>query len=291
MAWDNVLPATWTWDADRAVIGGVALDEIADAVGTPCYVVDEAHLAGRLSRFRAAFGPDVGLVYAAKAFWCLAMAETLAPAGWMADVVSEGELAIALAGGLSPSRILVHGNVKTDREIELAIAAGVARIVVDAPDEMRRVVAIADGRRVELMLRLNIDVGADTHPKIRTTGAAAQFGMTTRQADEALGVVGPGVSVRGVHVHIGSQLRDPRLHAEALTEVGRFVEERRERFGDTGSFDLDIGGGFPVAYLHTDVIEPLEAFADAILSAASGFPEARILVEPGRSVVATAGVS
>lgn len=288
MTWQDVVPETWAVGPQGVEVGGVPLVAVAEGVGTPCYVVDRRHLSERLARFERAFG-DVGLAYAAKAFWCVSLAELIAGTGWLVDVVSEGERAVAAAGGIGPQRQVVHGNVKTDRELEAAIADGVYRLVVDGPDEMRRLVAVAAGRPVDVLLRLNVDVAADTHPKIRTTGAAAQFGMTVEQADDALAQVVDGVTVRGVHVHIGSQLRQPRLHAEALTAIGHFVEARRQRFSEV--YDLDVGGGFPVAYLRSDVVPPIEQFADAILGACSEFPTARLIVEPGRSVVANAGVS
>lgn len=281
----DVLPNNWEADT----VGGCALSELAETYGTPLYVVDERHVIDRLAAFQNAFGEDTVTAYAAKAFFCVAMAELLGRAGWWVDVVSGGELATALAGGLPPERVIVHGNVKTDEELETAVAQGVGRIVVDDPAEMARLVTIAAGRPVRTMLRLNIEVGADTHPKIRTTGAEAQFGMIAEEADAAVGQLGDTVSLHGVHIHIGSQLRNPDVHVMALNAVMAFAERRREVFvGDR--IDLDVGGGFAVPYLADDPVVAIERFAEPLLEAVSAHPGIRLMVEPGRSVIANAGV-
>ena len=285
MGLKDVLPDNWDGDA----LGGCPLSELADAYGTPLYVVDERHLLDRLARFQTAFGPNTVIAYAAKAFFTVSMAELLAKAGWWVDVVSGGELATAIVGGIRPDRILVHGNVKTDDELEVAIAANVGRIVVDDPDEMARIVKIAAGRPVRTMLRLNIEVGADTHPKIRTTGAEAQFGMTDEDADLAIGRIAGAVTLHGVHIHIGSQLRDPRVHQMAFEAVLAFAERRRRSFVD-GPIDLDIGGGFGVPYLGSDPVVTVEQFAEALLDTVNDHPDVRLMIEPGRSVIANAGV-
>lgn len=281
-----MLPNNWR---DGAV-GGCDLAELAATYGTPLYVVDEEHIVERLSTFRSAFGADTVTAYAAKAFFAVAMAELLADSDWWVDVVSMGELATALAGGISADRIVVHGNVKTDEEIEYAIRCGVARLVIDDPAEMSRVARIAAGRSVGVMLRLNVEVGADTHPKIRTTGAEAQFGMTEEQADEAVGRITDNLNLHGVHIHIGSQLRDPGVHRAALDAAVEFAQARRARFCDD-RIDIDVGGGFGVPYLSTDPVVPIGEFAAALQAAAREHPDIRLMIEPGRSIVANAGVS
>lgn len=281
----DVLPDNWDGDA----IGGCALSELADTYGTPLYVVDERHLLDRLTRFQYAFGPETIIAYAAKAFFCVSIAELLAEAGWWVDVVSGGELATAIAGGIPPDRILLHGNVKTDEELEGAIATGVGRVVVDAPDEMERIVRIAAGRPVRTMLRLNVEVGADTHPKIRTTGSEAQFGMTDAEADLAISHKADAVTLHGVHIHIGSQLRDPRVHQMAFEAVLEFAKRRRGSFDDD-LIDLDIGGGFGVPYLSSEPVVDVEQFAETLLETVSAHPDVRLMIEPGRSVIANAGI-
>ena len=285
MGLSDVLPDNW----EANTLGGCALSDLAEIYGTPLYVVDERHVVDRLAAFRQAFGAPTVTAYAAKAFFCIAMAELLNRADWWVDVVSGGELATALAGGMAPERIIVHGNVKTDEELETAIAIGVGRVVVDDPAEMARLVTIAAGRPVRVMLRLNVEVGAETHQKIRTTGSEAQFGMTDAEADAAIGQMADAVSLHGVHIHIGSQLRNPDVHVMALKAVLAFAEQRRDSFA-AGQIDLDVGGGFGVPYLADDPVVPVEQFAEPLLHALSGHPGIRLMVEPGRSVIANAGV-
>ncbi len=290
MGLEDVLPMNW----EGRALGGCSLSDLADIYGTPLYVVDERHVVDRLAAFQHAFGSDTVTAYAAKAFFCVAMAELLAAAGWWVDVVSGGELATALAGGIDPGRIVVHGNVKTDAELEQAIVAGVGRIVIDDPAEMSRLIEIAAGRPVRTMLRLNIEVGADTHPKIRTTGSEAQFGMSEHQADEAIahlgGVAGHGITLHGLHIHIGSQLRDPQIHRMALDEVMAFAEKRRDRFSGK-VIDVDVGGGFGVPYVDADPVIPIESYAKVLTAAVGEHVNLRLMIEPGRSVIANAGVT
>ena len=291
MSLDDVLPKTWSRFPRGAGVGGVALAEIADTHGTPVYVVDVDHIESRLDEFRAAFGDEVRLAYAAKAFWCVEMAALIDRHGWWADVVSAGELSIGLAGGLPAARMLMHGNFKTDRELDLATERGVGRIIADDPSEITRLDAL-DGPPVDILLRLNVDVGAETHPMIRTTGADVHFGMSADAADLAIELSerSPAVRLAGVHVHIGSQLIDPSVHGAAVEAASAFLAERRARFPQ--AVELDVGGGMAVPYVRDDPVVGLDRYADAIASAVAsgGIEGLTVTVEPGRSVVANAGM-
>lgn len=286
MGFEDVFPQTW--EGNR--IGGVAIDSIVEEFGTPVYVVDEGHVRDRLRAFNDSFGPDTVTAYAAKAFFCVEMARLVAEAGWWVDVVSAGELATALAGGVPAKRLMVHGNVKTDAEIAEAIRVGVGRLVVDDPDEMGRIKELAKGRPVRTLLRLNIEVGADTHPKIRTTGHEAQFGMTLDEAEAALAQRSDTVTVHGVHIHIGSQLRNPKVHLAAFEAAADFVEQHRSAFSGE-IVDIDVGGGFGVAYLLNDEPVALDQFADRLIEAVGQREGLRLMIEPGRAVIAQAGVT
>jgi len=303
-----LLPRSWAAGSDGASIGGVALSDIAGRFGTPAYVVDEAHLEARLVEFREAFGPSVTPVFAGKAALYCALVRSLDRAGWWIDVVSAGELAIATRSGLDASRLLMHGNAKPPAEIDEAIERGVARLVIDHPGEVDLVAArvaarAAAGRSagdrdaVDLLIRLNADVAAVTHEKVRTTGAKAQFGMDARTAAEAVerAVGAPGVRPAGVHIHVGSQITDLETFRRAARAVVEFAAPLREAFGEV--VDLDLGGGLAVPYVAGDRAPSVEGFADAIRR---GLEEAgaderlgprRLLIEPGRSVIAAAGVT
>lgn len=290
MSLEEVMPSSWSV-SEVAHLGGVSLPELASRFDTPLYVVDVAHIVGRFDEFRAAFGPAVRLAYAAKAFWCSAMASLVAGHGWWADVVSAGELLTGLQGGLPAERMLMHGNFKTTEELKLAAHHSVGRLIADDPSEIARLDQI-DGDPLDVLLRLNVDVGADTHPKIRTTGADVHFGMSAELADEALALAARSAAVRlaGVHVHIGSQLQDPSVHGAAVSAAGEFLRARRGHFPD--SVDLDVGGGMAVPYLRDDPVISLDRYADAILTAAQevDIEGMTLTIEPGRSVVANAGI-
>ena len=291
MTLKDVLPQTWVDSDAGASLGGVSLSELAADHGTPVYVFDVEHIESRLDEFRRAFGPHVRLAYAAKAFWCIEMASLIERHGWWADVVSAGELLTGLAGGLPAGRLLMHGNFKTDAELELAATHGVGRIIADDPSEVARLNRMG-GPPLDILLRLNVDVGAKTHPKIRTTGADTHFGMSADAADAAIAAAEGSSRVRlaGVHVHIGSQLIDPSVHGAAVAAASEFIAARRGRFPDT--VDLDVGGGMAVPYVRDDPVIGLDRYADAISSAAlgGGVEGLAITVEPGRSVVAIAAV-
>lgn len=280
-------------------MGGVDLGAIAAEYGTPAFVMDEAHLLDRLSTFREAFGDDCGLVYAGKAFLCGAFVRHLVDAGWWIDVVSTGELEIVTRAGMPPERTLMHGNAKPRDELAEAASRGVGRIVVDHPGEIEVLseLGAGAGRDVPVLLRLNADVAAVTHAKVKTTGRHAQFGMDAQAASEAVSaaVSAPGVRLAGVHIHVGSQIRDLETFRRAAGAAVAFVEPHRDRFDDR--VDLDLGGGLAVAYLRGDPVGDVAEYAEAIRGgladarAGKRLGDYRVLIEPGRSVVATAGVT
>lgn len=297
----RLLPRSWTTGAAGAAVAEVPLAGIAERFGTPAYVVDQGHLEARLEEFRAAFGPDVALVFAGKAALYGALVRLLDRAGWWIDVVSAGELAVALRAGFDPSRLLMHGNAKPPPEIDEVLAAGVARLVIDHPGEVdlvsERVAAREGDRDVSVLVRLNADVAAVTHEKVRTTGAGVQFGMDPASAGDAVAraTKAPGVRPAGVHIHVGSQITDLETFRRAARAVVEFAAPLRDAFGDV--IDLDLGGGLAVPYVAGDPAPSVTGFADAIRG---GLDEARadqrlgpyrLLVEPGRSVIATAGIT
>lgn len=299
MALDRVLPRSWSATDGVARVGGVPLAALAERYDTPLYAVDEAHLEGRLTEYRAAFGPRATLVYAAKAFFCRAMGELLAALDWHVEVVSDGELEVALRSGILPERILMHGSAKRESEIDRAIAAGVGRVVVDHGREVAALEAGAERHEadVDLLLRLNLDVAAVTHPSVKTTGLPAQFGMDAETARRVTAEIEghPRLRLTGVHVHVGSQITDLDTYRRAVVRVVEFLEPIRGRFADP--VDVNLGGGLAVPYLRGDGA-PAPATLAATIHAA--FEEADapgrlgehgLMLEPGRSICANAGVS
>jgi diaminopimelate decarboxylase len=274
----------------RIEIGGCDTVELARQYGTPAYAIAEDDLRAR-ARAVVQAGRDAGwedfqVVFASKAFPCTAVLSLFAEEGLWCDVASGGELHLALNAGFPPARILLHGNAKSVAELEAAIDAGVALIVVDNFDEIDRLRTVLAGRRQPVLLRATPDVRGDTHEKISTGQADSKFGFSMADLPAAIERVrsSDGLELAGIHAHIGSQLLelDPfRREVAALAQVGEF-----------GTWDL--GGGLGVAYVEEQRPPEIEQWVGALVSAAreAGIaPGARLLVEPGRALTANAGVT
>lgn len=287
----RLLPDSATIDADGAlVIGGVAATDLAERHGTPLFVYDEAQLRARCREAVAAFGP--GVSYASKAFWCVAMARLVTEEGMSVDVSTGGELHVALAGGVPPERITLHGNNKSDAELTRALEVGVGRIVVDSFDEMDRIERLVPALGVEapkVLLRVTPGIEAHTHEYVRTGQDDSKFGFTlsTGLAETAVAraVASPAMDLVGIHVHIGSQVFVADFFAQAVDQVAAF-------FNPLGLDELSIGGGIGVAYVAAEHAPSITDWAGAVHQAAqrSGIT-AHITAEPGRSIVAAAGVT
>lgn len=297
----HVLPVSWTESGGRVRVGGVALTELAARFGTPLVVVDESHLEDRLSRFRAAFGADAGLTYAGKAFLCGALVRLLDREGWLVDVVSGGELELVRRAGFPGRNVILHGNAKSASELERAIGYGVGRIVIDHPDEVDdlRKAAAATGadHRPDLLLRLNVDLIPETHEKVRTVGPGTHFGMSPSAAASVAHRIAGGGEWRlaGVHIHAGSQIRDPALFSRVAEAAVDFVARLRLCF--PGTVDLDLGGGLAAPYRAGDEVPSPREYAEALEAglrrseAEARLGAYRLIVEPGRSVIANAGLT
>ena len=297
----HVLPVSWTESDGRGRVGGMALTELAARFGTPLVVVDEGHLEDRLSLFRAAFGADAGLTYAGKAFLCGALVRLLDREGWLVDVVSGGELELVRRAGFPGRNIILHGNAKSALELERAIGYGVGRIVIDHPDEIGdlRQTAAATGaeHRPDLLLRLNVDLTPETHEKVRTVGPGTHFGMSPSvAASVARRIAGAGEwRLAGVHIHAGSQIRDPALFSRVAEAAVDFVAPLRLCFPET--VDLDLGGGLAAPYRAGEEVPSPREYAEALEAglhrseAEARLGAYRLIVEPGRSVIANAGLT
>ena len=297
MALRDVLPQTWTEENGRASIGGVHLAAVAERFGTPAYVFDEAHLESRLQDFSNAMGATGTPVYATKAFLCTALAGMIAGTNWWVDVVSVGESAMARRGGVPRSRILLHGNLKSDAEIGLAVQGEVAITVIDSLGEIDRLEAAATsaGRTVDVMVRLNEHVDLVTNRKVLTTGGYAKFGLTPDAADAAIArIAGSGaLRLRGVHLHAGSHITDATLYGVIVDRLAELVIRQRSAFA-TSPVLLDVGGGIACPYLRTDPVVTPNSVADAIRSSLDAADDrigpVQVMVEPGRALVANAAV-
>ena len=300
-----VLPETAEVRDDHLFIGGVDMVELARKEGTALYVFDEADLRHRMEAYREAFRSryeNSDIIYASKAFLNKEVVRIAEAEGLCLDVSGGGELACARAVDFPMERVFVHGNNKTPRELEEAISAGVGRIVLDSRIELARVNEIAGRLGVvqDVYMRITPGVEADTHEYIRTGCEDSKFGFTMRE-DFAFKCVkdvlaAPNVRLAGLHCHIGSQIFALHSYPEAVEVMVELMARIEEGYGYRIE-ELDVGGGLGIAYTADDKPASIDEFAETITAAvkvscaAHGMPEPRLLVEPGRSLVATAGVT
>ncbi len=305
----ELLPISAARAADGALtLDGCSLAELAERYGTPLYIYDAATLDGMAASYQSALAsvyPGAWEVaYAAKAWLNTATARWAAARGLGLDVVSAGELAIALHGGFPAERIHFHGNNKRPDELVAALAAGVGRIVVDHASELALLneLAQAQGIRQPIWLRVNPGVDVDTHVHTRTGHAASKFGLAladgTAEAVAGQALAMPNVALVGLHCHNGSQLREA---APLVLAVHRLLD-LAARLGSTAGWpltELSPGGGWAVPYvLHQAVGLPaIDEYVGPVAAAViegcqqHDLPLPRLVLEPGRSLVARAGVA
>ena len=300
-----VLPKTAEVRDGHLFIGGVDMVDLAHEQGTALYVFDEVDLRDRMEQYREAFHecyPNSEALYASKAFLNKEVLRIANEEGMFLDVSGGGELACARAVGFPMERVFVHGNNKTEHELREAIEAGVGRIVLDTRIELGRVSRIAGemGKTQKVLMRITPGVEADTHEYIKTGCEDSKFGFTMLE-DFAFNCVGdvlnaPNVELVGFHCHIGSQIFALHSFDEAVQVMVEFVARVRERYGIEVE-DLDMGGGLGIAYTVGENPSSIREFAECTANAVRKYcaqysvPEPRLLVEPGRSLVANAGVT
>ncbi len=272
------------------VVGGCRLDDLAARFGTPAYVVAEDTLRARVREMRAAFEaelPGSRVAFASKAFPCVAAYRLMAEEGVSVDVAGGGEIVMALAGGVPGADLVLHGNAKTDAELELAVSAGIGLVVVDNADDVDRLerLTAAAGTEQHVLVRLVPGVRADTHASMATGHEGQKFGLPLDQARDLVERIRsiPRLHVDGVHVHVGSQILDTGPLAAAVEAAGRL--------GDFPVYDL--GGGLGERYTYADRAPSVADYAAAMGAAVRRHlpAGARVIVEPGRSLVARAGIT
>ena len=300
-----VLPMTAEVRDNHLFVGGVDMVELARTQGTALYVFDEADLRHRMSTYMKSFRaeyPNSDVIYASKAFLNKAVLQLVMDEGLCLDVSGGGELAVAQAVGFPMEKVFVHGNNKTETELREAISAGVGRIVVDSRIELGRISRIAGelGVTQNILMRITPGVEADTFDDIRTGCEDSKFGFTVKD-DFAFNCVkdaleAENVCLKGFHCHIGSQIFALHSFEEAIEVMVNFLAKVKEAYGFEAE-DLDMGGGLGIAYTAEDKPSSIETFAkinaDAVKKycAELGVKEPRLCVEPGRSLVANAGIT
>jgi diaminopimelate decarboxylase len=269
-------------------IAGCRVDELAATYGTPLMLVDEGHLRATVRAWQTGLDsrrPGSRVTFASKAFPCTAVYRLMAEEGVGVDVAGGGELAQALAGGVDPARIVVHGNAKTDAEIDAAHAAGVGLIVVDNLDDLDRLERVVT-REQGVLVRITPGVEGQTHAAISTGGTDAKFGLPIDQAAAALRRAASHSLLRvdGVHIHIGSQILEAGPFAESVRTLAALLDG-----AGLGPFAVyDLGGGLGARYTYDDAPASLDTYLDAVTGAARELlpADARVLLEPGRALVA-----
>lgn len=300
-------PAIWpvTTHSDeqgRLCIGDVPLSDIADEFHTPTYVIDEADFRYRARRYRKTLR-GVEIVYAGKSLLTTAVARWASEEGLGVDVCSSGELAVALAGGVRPARIVMHGNAKSPEELREAVHAGVGRIVLDSCIEIAYLAGCAR-KSQPVLIRVTPDTptwqDVPGHRAITTGISDQKFGLTLHgdRADVAAQRVlaHPILDLVGLHCHLGSQVTDAAPYGEAIRRMIAAMADIRARHGVILT-ELNIGGGHAIPYVpgdrELDIDDLAVVLEDALdeACAAEHFPRPTLVVEPGRAISGRAGVT
>ncbi|MDE3226944.1 MAG: diaminopimelate decarboxylase [Acidobacteriota bacterium] len=282
-------------------ISGISAKDLAKEFGTPTFFIDEADFRARAIAWNAAlqeaFGDKAGTVYyASKAFACTEVARWIKDLGIGIDVSTGGEMAVALAGGIDPAKIEVHGNNKSVAEIEKAISVGVSTIVIDSMYEIDRVAAAAAkaGKVQRVLLRLTPGIEAHTHESIATAHEDVKFGFSIASGAAWAAITAvhghDSLELRGFHAHIGSQIFGFESFEILAERFVTFLAKYRDEFKKELP-ELDLGGGYGIAYLDGDVTvvprDAMQALANAVKKhcAAFNLQVPTVSIEPGRAIV------
>ena len=282
-------------------VAGLKLTDLADTVGTPAYVIDEDDFRSRARRWRDAF-TGWQVYYAGKAFLCGGVARWLSEEGLSLDVCSLGELTVALRAGFDPAGIGMHGNNKSLVELRLALESGVGRIIVDSSDEIARLEQLCSqlGTRAQVMVRVTTGVEAHTHEYIATAHDDQKFGFSISGGQALVALVrchhSPVIDLVGVHSHIGSQIFDTDGFEVAARRTLKLVAQFKEATG-VELAELDLGGGFGIAYTSHDNPATPEALAAGLRAIVEhecrgfGLRLPAVSIEPGRAISGPAGLA
>ncbi|MEU4209362.1 diaminopimelate decarboxylase [Streptomyces sp. NPDC026206] len=281
-------------------VGGVALAELADRFGTPSYVVDEDEVRARARTWRTAL-PDADVAYAGKAFLSRTMIRWIEEEGLCLDVCSAGELELAALAGFPAERVVLHGNAKSPDDLRTALRLGVGRIVVDSTGEIPRLAALVPpGARQRVLVRVVPGVEAGAHAAVRTGVEGQKFGLPIAggEVEDAVArILGqPRLELVGLHCHLGSQIASVQPYVTAVRRLVPLLARLRDLHGVTFP-ELDLGGGFAIAYRDGDPALDPHAYAARITGelslqcAHAGLPVPRLTVEPGRWIAGPAGVA
>ncbi len=290
-------------------IGGCDTVALAEQFGTPLYVFDEKYMRAMMRVYRDTIDKEYGghglVLYASKAFSCMAVYKIAAQENIGVDVVSGGELYTAVKAGFPAEKIYMHGNNKLPRELEFAVESGVGTIVLDAYDEadMLDELCAKCGRKQDVLIRINPGVEAHTHAFVQTARTDSKFGFSvsdgTAEKITSYILKKPNLNLKGYHCHIGSQIFEKQSFVLAAEKAMDFMAKIKK---DTGfeADTLNIGGGFGIWYTDDDAkidVNGYAAYLEALISAVKAKSEELdlnrpyIVIEPGRSIVGEAGIT
>jgi diaminopimelate decarboxylase len=268
-------------------IGGCRADDLAAEFGTPVMVVSEDAVRSRARSYVAGLAarwPDSRVVFASKAFPCTAVQRVMIEEGVGLDVAGAGEILTGLRAGADPVTLVLHGNAKSTEEIALALERGIGLVVVDNEDDVDRLEAtVSPGNQQPVLVRIIPGVVAQTHAHVLTGHEGSKFGLLPADAARLIRRIerSPKLRMDGVHVHVGSQILDVEPFARSVAPVAAM-----------GEFPVyDLGGGLGVRYTYADNPPTIDAYLDALIGAAREHlpAQAQLIIEPGRSMVASAG--
>jgi diaminopimelate decarboxylase len=290
---DNVLslfPPGSAKDHDgMLLVGGARADALAAEFGTPVMVVAEDALRSRAREYAAELTSRWArsrVVFASKAFPCTAVQRVRVEEGLGLDVAGGGEILTALKAGVDPALVVLHGNAKSDEEIAMAVENRLGLVVVDNGDDVDRLEAtVQPGHRQDVLVRIIPGVTADTHAAVLTGHEGSKFGLSPAMARELITRIerSPKLAMKGLHVHVGSQILDVGPFAESVAPVAAL--------GEVPVYDL--GGGLGARYTWADQPPPIGDYLDALIGAAREHlpADAEIIIEPGRSMVASSAMT
>ena len=282
------------------MIGGVSAVSLAEQFGTPLYVVNETVLRKNMRDFASALSSYEGggrIFYASKALSVKRILKIAAEENIGADVVSEGELRTALAGGMNPENIMYHGNNKSEKELAFALSQGVGYTAVDRPEDVYRLAALSKEypHKIKLLFRIVPGIEAHTHDYIRTGSFDSKFGMPIEEALPLMQYAkAQGLCVAGLHCHIGSQIFETEPFRDAAKLMMQFLKEAQALVGEDACI-LNLGGGFGIRYTEEDSpLPPADFIQNAVRVVTEAAKELQmkkpmLFFEPGRAIAGTAG--
>lgn len=284
----SLFPSGTSLDKKKELlIGGCAASELASTFGTPALIIDEAALRNRARRYQDGLRsrwPNSDVIWASKSLPLTSVFRIIGEEGLGVDVAGGGELVMALAAGVNPSKILMHGNAKTDDEIQMAVNAGVGTIVIDNFDDIDRLERIVKGEQA-VLVRIIPGVLPETHAANATGQDDSKFGLSLSDAKIAIARLKASSKLRldGLHLHLGSQIMATEPFVESIQAIAAL--------GEFAVYDL--GGGLGVRYTYKDNPPTVEEYLDALINTARKYlpATAKILIEPGRSMVADSAVT